>query len=127
MRPGQPRWQAGARVVVAGVRILAVRDRRRLGGHAGHGGEQALHVVVGGVDACAGANRAGHVAAVAPPDLVPVPVHLFAAEAEQPHQVGVGAEAAMPYADGLLGRQPYTGRSPPATTAAGWRDARRPW
>ena len=38
--------------------------------------------------------------------LVPVPAHLLAGVTEETHQVGVSAEAAVPYADRLLSGQP---------------------
>src|SRR5579875_1961897 len=90
---------------VARARVLAVRDRRRVApGDAGHRGDQACHVLLGGVDAAAGPDGPGHLAAVAAPDLVPVAAHVLAGVAEEPHQVRVRAEAAVPDADGVLGR-----------------------
>ena len=54
----------------------------------------------------AGADGSGHRAAVAMAHLVPVAAHLLAGETEEPHQVRMSAEAAVPHADRLLGGQP---------------------
>ena len=109
MRPG-PRQLSGnvvAGMVVAGVRVLAVGDRRRVAARdARHRGEQPRHVRLGGVDARAGPDRAGHGAAVAAADLVPVAAHLVAGVAEEPHEVGMGAKTAVPDPDPVLGSQP---------------------
>ncbi len=96
---------------VAGRGILPITNGRVPGGHAGDGGEQAPDIVLGGVDARAGPDSARHRAAVTAPHLVAVRVHLRVAEAEQPDQVRMGAEAAVPDADRLLGRQPRRHKS----------------
>ena len=65
----------GAGMEAARVRVLAVVDWRRIpAGDAGHGGEQAGDVILGGVDAGARPDGSGHRAAVAAAHLVPVHV-----------------------------------------------------
>ena len=69
----------GAGMEAARVRVLAVGDWRRIpAGDAGHGGEQAGDVILGGVDAGACPDGSGHRAAVAAAHLVPVPVQVLA-------------------------------------------------
>ena len=76
------------------------------GGDAGDGSEQTLHVVIGYVDARAGPDSPRHRSAILASRLVAVTVYLFAGEPEQPDQVGIRAEAAVPYSDRVLGCQP---------------------
>ena len=93
--------------VVAASRILDVRGpRRRTGCDAGDCGDQAAYVSFGRVDAGACPHCPWHPGAVTSAHLVAEVDDLVLGEAQEPHHVGVGAEAAMPDADGLLGRQP---------------------
>lgn len=96
---------AGVEVAVAPV--LAVGHRRRVpAGYPRYRAEQACDVGVGSVQAGAGPDGSRHRAAVAVAHLVPVAVHLLAGQAEQAHQVGMRAEAAVPDPDRLLSGQP---------------------
>ncbi len=81
-----------------------VANRRVTGGDAGDGSEQTLHVVIGYVDTCAGPDGSRHRSAILAPRLVAVTVYLFAGEPEQPDQIGVRAEAAVPYSDRTVTR-----------------------
>ena len=97
---------AAARMEVAGARVLLVGHRRRLpAGYPCHRVEQSRDVGSGGIQAGAGPDGSGHRAAVAVAYLVPVTEHLLAAQAQEPHQVRMCAEAAVPDADRLLGGQ----------------------
>ena len=81
-------------------------NRRVTGGDAGDGSEQTPHVVIGYIDARAGPDSPRYRSAILAPGLVAVTVNLFAGEPEQPDQVGIRAEAAVPYSDRVLGCQP---------------------
>src|SRR6185437_880997 len=100
MRAGLVR-QAGnvtAGMEVAGAPVLAVGHRRRAAvGDPGHRTEQPFDVTLAGAEAGTGADRPRHRAPVPAAHFVPVTTHLRAGEAEQPHQVRVRAEAAVPY------------------------------
>ena len=106
-----PPCQAGdiaAWAEVACAAVLTVRERGRPApGDPGHGREQAAHIGGGRVEAGARADGSGHGPPVAAAHLVPVTLHVLAAVAEEPHQVRVRAEAAVPDADRVLGGQPY--------------------
>ena len=82
-----------------------VANRRVAGRHAGNSGEESLHVLFGNVDASAGSHGSGHRPAIPSPRLVTVPADLLAGQAEEPDQVGVRAEPAVPDSDRVLGRQ----------------------
>jgi len=92
---------------VAGVRILGVGDRGWfIGGDVLDGGEEAVEVVGGGGQTGAGPDGSRYLAAVSPADGLVVRTDLGGAEIEEPQQVGVGAEAAVADADGVLGAEP---------------------
>ena len=93
--------------VVAGVFVLLVGDRGRHGrGDGGDGVDEAVDVGVGGGDGGAGSHGARYAAAVSSSDGVVVGADLFVGEVQEPHEVGVGAEAAVADADAVLGAQP---------------------
>ncbi len=58
----------------------------------------------GYVDTCAGPDGSRHRSAILAPRLVAVTVYLFAGGPEQPDQIGVRAEAAVPYSDRTVTR-----------------------
>ena len=88
-----------------------VANRRVTGGDAGDGSEQTPHVVIGYVDARAGPDSPRHRSGILAPGLVAVTVNLFAGEPEQPDQVGIRAEAAVPL---LRSRTRLPAAPPPA-------------
>ena len=103
---GVPRRGAGFGSEITGAWILDVGDRRLLApSNTGDCGEQAADVGLGGVDAGAGPHGSGHPATVASTHLVAVVGDFVIGEAEEPHQVGMSAETAMPHADTIFCRQ----------------------
>jgi hypothetical protein len=92
---------------VARAEVLVVRDRRRIvAGYPRYRVEQARDVALGGVEAGAGPDSSWYLAAIAAAYLVTEAAHFLPGQAEEPHQVGMRAEAAMSYADRLLRGQP---------------------
>ena len=98
--------------VVPRTNILDVADGRWPACcDAGEGYQKVLDVRFGRVDPAACPDGPGHPAAVASAHLVSVVGDLFVGEPEEPHQVGMGAEATVPDADAVFGREPRSNQS----------------
>ena len=103
----EQRCNVAAGDVVTASRILDVgSQRRRTRRDAGDCGDQAAYVSFGRVDAGACPHCTRHPGAVTLAHLVAEVDDLILGETQEPHHVGVSAEAAMTDADAVLGRQP---------------------
>ena len=100
---------AGSGEEITGEGVLMVRNRRIAGCHPGDGGEQSLHVVVGGVDSGTGPDGSGDRPAIPSPCLVTVLADVLPGQAGEPGQVGDrGGEdsAAQPASERLFRTAP---------------------
>ena len=75
-------------------------------GDPGNGVEEAVDVLAGGVDSGAGPDCAGHPPAVTVKDGGAIVGDLRRRQPQQAQEVGVGAEAAVTYADCVLCAEP---------------------
>src|SRR6185437_11983867 len=104
---GGPPGAVGLGKEVAGHRVLGVGHRGSgAAGDVGHRGQERGDVGVGGAEAAAGPDGAGDVPAVTGQDVAAGLGHRAGAEAEQPQQIGVGTEAAVPDPDAPFGAEP---------------------
>src|ERR1039458_7899394 len=96
----EPRHRVAIRVEITRPRILDVGDRRlRTPCDTGDRGDQAADVSFGRVDAGACSHCSRHPCAVTLAHLVAEVDYFVLCEAEEPHHVRVGAEAAVPHTD----------------------------
>ncbi len=102
-RRERPRIRIG--LVLVGVRVDLVGPRRTVRGDRGQRIGEGVHIVRRRAEPQAHARRSGQALVVPGAALVEEPMRLGVVDAQQPHHQRVRAEAPVPDADAVLGRQ----------------------